>query len=374
MQTYRQKIIIGIAAGLGIASCCSSPISGQPLDAIADNDGFFIDGAMLKVVPGRAKGDAAKLIDKLGARELGRGTLIFRSGHKLYIVETPPLAVTGTADPKGRTIDVDEERTHRIRVEYVPPKNPDHQAVYDLVRERKSLDTLQQIFSPLRLPVDVTIKTIGCDGVPNAWYDRKGENPIISLCYEYLQEILQKMPTETTPAGFSPHDTVVGQFFYAALHELGHAVFDLYDVPVFGREEDAADQFAAYVMLQFRNNQARRLIGGAAYSYVEFMKGYQDKPNVTVPLLAFSSNHGSPQERFYNLLCIAYGFDDKLFADAVDKQYLPRSRAAGCKYEYQVLRYAFRSQISPHIDQQMAQQVLGTTWFAQPIKRPRAER
>ena len=37
------------------------------------------------------------------------------------------------------------------------------------------------------------------------------------------------------------------------LHELGHALFHKYDIPLFGREEDAADQFAAYFMLQFDN-------------------------------------------------------------------------------------------------------------------------
>ena len=122
-------------------------------------------------------------------------------------------------------------------------------------------------------------------------------------------------------------------------------------------EEDAADLFATYVMLQFRNNQARKFLGGAAYSYMEFIQAGKDKPNVTVPLLAFSSDHGTPEERFYNLLCITYGSDQNMFADLVEKEYLPKSRAAGCKYEFQVLRYAFRNQIMPHIDQTLAERV-----------------
>ena len=51
------------------------------------------------------------------------------------------------------------------------------------------------------------------------------------------------------------------------LHEVGHAVFDYLSVPILGREEDAADQFAAYVLLQFAESDARRLIYGVAYSY-----------------------------------------------------------------------------------------------------------
>ena len=49
------------------------------------------------------------------------------------------------------------------------------------------------------------------------------------------------------------------------LHETGHAVFDQLKVPVLGREEDAADLFSAYIMLQLGKEDARRLILGSAY-------------------------------------------------------------------------------------------------------------
>jgi hypothetical protein len=44
------------------------------------------------------------------------------------------------------------------------------------------LEKLQQIFSPFKLPIDVTLKTVGCDGADNAWYQR----PTMTICYEYL--------------------------------------------------------------------------------------------------------------------------------------------------------------------------------------------
>ena len=47
------------------------------------------------------------------------------------------------------------------------------------------------------------------------------------------------------------------------LHEAGHALFDLLEVPLLGREEDAADQLAAYYVLQFPKEIKRRLILGA---------------------------------------------------------------------------------------------------------------
>jgi hypothetical protein len=104
-------------------------------------------------------------------------------------------------------------------------------------------------------------------------------------------------------------------------------------------------------------------VRGAAYSYKGFIKDLQDKPRVTLPLAAFSSDHGSPEERFYNLACIAYGYDPQNFASLLDKEYLPERRAKVCKYEYSNLRFAFRDMIGPHIDAARARDVLARTWL-----------
>jgi len=258
----------------------------------------------------------------------------------------------------------DEARTNRIKIEYVPPTNSQHQAIYDMLRNRNALEKLQEIFAPFHFPLDLTIRTASCDGESNAWYERPQMKPAITICYEYIADI--EVPKETTSAGITPTDARVGQFFYVAAHEMGHAVFDLLDVPIFGRLEDAADQFATYIMLQFGKNQARALIGGAALSYRNDIL----KPEVTVSLRAFSSNHGAPQERFFNLLCLAYGADGKLFSDLIEKGYLPESRAGGCKREYSEVAFAFKHLIRPHVDIEMAKRVLETDWLPKDDERP----
>jgi hypothetical protein len=248
-----------------------------------------------------------------------------------------------------------EAQTNRIRIEYSPPKNPALQTVYELVKERRVLEKLQEIFSPFRLPIELTFATGDCGGVSNAWYDR----PTVSICYEYLNEILQSVAKGTTPEGITSADAVIGQFFYVVAHEMGHAMFDILKVPVFGNGEDAADQFSVYIMLQFGKNQSRPLIIGAAYSY----KKYLQSSEVMAPLAAFSDVHAPPAQRFYNLVCLAYGADAILFADLVDKGYLPKDRAKSCKREYDQIAFAFRDLIAPHVDQQLAKQVLDKTWL-----------
>jgi hypothetical protein len=263
------------------------------------------------------------------------------------------ICVVLSMAPQASAI-ADEAKAKRIRIEYVPPTNPAHQTVYALLKERRTLEKLQEIFSPFRLPIDLTLKAVGCDGVSNAWYHR----PSVTLCYEYLEEIRQSTPQKTTPEGVSPQDAEVGQLFYVVAHEIGHAMFDYLDVPIFGRAEDAADQFSTYMMLQFGKVDALRLIKGAANSY----RTYEHSPNVTVPLQAFADVHGAPMQRFYNLLCIAYGADPVLFEAFVTKEHLPKGRAKDCEHEYYEARFAFNKLIVPHLDEQLAKQVLDKTW------------
>ena len=93
---------------------------------------------------------------------------------------------------------------------------------------------------------------------------------------------------------------------------------------------------------------------------------------VQTRLAAFASNHGLPQERFYNLLCLAFGADGEGFADA--QNYLPPTRSPSCSHEYKTLVRAFHKEISPHIDQEMAKRVVDTDWLQRLESKPTPEK
>jgi hypothetical protein len=84
---------------------------------------------------------------------------------------------------------------------------------------------------------------------------------------------------------------------------------------------------------------------------------------VTAPLKDFSDSHGAPQQRFFNLICLAYGADPVLFGELVEKDFLPEYRAKLCRREYGNVMWAFRQLIAPHLDQQLARQVLDQSWL-----------
>jgi hypothetical protein len=246
-------------------------------------------------------------------------------------------------------------RANRVTVSYVPPKNAAHQPIYEQLKEVSFLEKLQQFLAPFRLPRALLVKVEGCDGDANAFY----ENDVITVCYEYIEDLRKTMPAETTAAGVAPIDALVGPLFDTSLHEFAHALFEMLRLPVLGREEDAADQVSAYIMLQLGKIEVRRLIGGIAYAYKTEAEAATKPPTMT----HFADVHGTPAQRFYNVLCIAYGADKQLFGDIVEKGYLPKDRAEDCKDEYKQVAYAYEKLIGPHVDLARAKKVFDKRWL-----------
>lgn len=252
-------------------------------------------------------------------------------------------------------------RSNRIAVSYVPPKNPAYQAIYERMRAVRFLERFQELLKPFELPRQVLIKMEGCDGEANAWY----EDGAITICYEYVDEIWKIVPEQSTDWGVAPIDALVGPIFDTVLHEFGHALFEILKIPVFGREEDAADQVAAYITLQLGRAEARRLIGGTANAYISEVKA----ATMPIPLKQYAGVHGTPAQRLFNLLCIAYGADPKFFGDLKAKGYLPPERAENCDDEYRQAAYAFETLLSPYINQRLAKRLMNKRWLPEPTSR-----
>ncbi|HYL19448.1 MAG TPA: DUF4344 domain-containing metallopeptidase [Burkholderiales bacterium] len=240
-------------------------------------------------------------------------------------------------------------KSNRIDISYAVPPNPAHQQIYELLKERRVLERFQAYLSALRLPTTLILKSDGCDGESNAWYEESDHT--VTVCYEYLDDVLKNAPETTTPAGVTRQDAIVGPAVEVFLHEVGHAIFNLLKVPILGREEDAADQVADYLILHLDDDIARQVVTGVGYMYAHEMQSQ------TPGLQQFANVHGLSAQRFYNLLCMAYGKDPKLFGDVVERGYLPESRAESCEDEYKQVDYAFKKLIYPYIDQAVVKKV-----------------
>jgi hypothetical protein len=248
----------------------------------------------------------------------------------------------------------------KIEFAYFPPKSMKYHAIMERLKSRQVLESLSQFLSPLRLPHKLFLVTIECGNNPSPRY--VPSNSAILLCYEFNEILDRVAPKPGMPAqGFTRDEVIVGSFVGVVLHEAGHAVFDMLDVPVFGREEDAADEMASFLALQFSKEVARTVTRGYAYfwSVLGNPKEWSQ----------FSDEHGTSSQRFYNTLCLGYGGDPQTFKEFVDKSWLPKERAANCAAEYQQIKLAFEKTILPYIDIDLMKQVQAKDWLKPPGKK-----
>ncbi|NWG22839.1 MAG: hypothetical protein HXY30_00230 [Pseudorhodoplanes sp.] len=246
-------------------------------------------------------------------------------------------------------------KPNQFTVEYVQPKEPKHFVIHDMMKEKKLLEKFQAFLAPIHLPNQVKLQIAGCDGRANAnfWQNT------ITVCYEYFEFIWAHTP-KMAKAGLSPRDAMIGPTVDVFLHEAGHAILQLLDIPLLAREEDAADYIATFLMLEFCPEDARRLILGASFiSGSEAMAEQGKAPE----LAALADVHSLPAVRYFNRWCMAYGKDPVLFADAMELGMLTRQRAKHCSYEYSYISDAFKRLIHPYVDAEMVKQVKAKKWF-----------
>ena len=250
-----------------------------------------------------------------------------------------------------------ELKNPKISIAYIPPEQPKYLPIMQRLKDRQLLEKLAAFLSPLQMPHAFYLITRQC-GEPNAFYSPS--NWRIEICYEMI-EFIEKLapPPGTSRDGFTRDEVVVGAFVGVLLHEVGHAAFDMFNVPVFGREEDAADEMAAFIAVQFNKEVARTITRGFAYLWREFGRlGGEPKEWGD-----FADEHGANQQRFFNVLCMGYGAEPEVFKDFIDKSWLPKERAPNCAAEFQQVRGAFAKTVYPFINQALMKKVQDTDWL-----------
>jgi len=250
-------------------------------------------------------------------------------------------------------------RNSQIETVYVEPKDAAFQPVYQRLKKRQVLEQLQLFLAPLRLPRKLQVKIDQC-GAPVSDYKPGGA---VTICYEYIDQIEKLAPGGAVLVGSAwittRDDALVGAVAITVLHEVAHAVFDVLNVPVWGREDDAADKVAGFIVLQLGKEVAWRTITGVAW----FLSQASDNGRVN-----YADIRSATAQRFYNILCIAYGSDTRTFGFLSPKSsgqtvYLPAQRAGSCEDEYAKLKFAFDQTILPNVDPDLLKKVQAMEWL-----------
>ncbi len=221
----------------------------------------------------------------------------------------------------------------------VSPSRPKNQVKAKMDAETRGV--LQELADELNkmfiLPENIYLSIEEC-GQANAFYDPNTKE--IILCTELILDFDKAFAKEFKKA--EDADAAVGDAtVFVFFHELGHALIDVYDLPVTGKEEDAVDQLSTIIIADGSPEGAATAFNGALAFALTAPDDLDDS--------AFWGVHSMSQQRFYNVICLLYGQDPKAHKDLVNEEVLPKDRAASCPSEFARAEKAWDKILTPFL-------------------------
>lgn len=142
---------------------------------------------------------------------------------------------------------------------------------------------------------------------------------------------------------------VVGNTLFAVYHELGHALIDLLDLPVIGREEDAADGFAAMMMIPPHPDHIRdELIVAVADGW----RLQSDEVATLADQGPLWDEHTLDEQRYFAVICWMVGSDQEGFFDLAEESGMPLQRIEACADDFERMKAGWQDLLAPNnVDQ-----------------------
>lgn len=233
----------------------------------------------------------------------------------------------------------------KFRLSYAKVQDKDYRELRDLFQETALLEeAVKALNETFRIPSDIEITMREC-GEANAYYESNGRR--ISLCYELVAYYagLFFAEAETEEDQQWAGEAVAGATLFTLFHELGHALIDVWDLPITGREEDAVDQLATIILLEGDEGGEEMALNGASSFWDEeaIAAGGEDEED------SFWDEHSLGQQRFYNIVCWAYGSNPDDLGYVIEDEWLPEARAEQCPNEFARMAKAWDTLLSPYV-------------------------
>jgi len=253
----------------------------------------------------------------------------YRSGRDSEPSNTPinPTESADTIAKENKKAD-ENRKTDKgdFIVKHLEIKNSRYDEIALQIKEEKLLEkAADKLNRTLILPNDIYLRTKDC-GEVNAFYD-SGERAV-TVCYELMEHFYKAFRSDGL-SDEKAYDKMFDAVRFAFLHEIGHALIDVYQLPITGNEEDAADRCSSFINLtELGEDGVNAVIAAADAFAIESKNDSAGKRNL-------ADEHLLQEQRFYNSLCMLYGSDAEKHAYITEENYLPKERAARCPQEYE---------------------------------------
>ncbi len=239
---------------------------------------------------------------------------------------------SGAEGPTGAGVDVNFQQ---------PTANQTNQLGGQLLKANRVPFFLGSFSDAFQLPELLTFH--GVNGFGGGPFFNPKDN---SITFQYgfaalVYNTLAQTHPEWTQRRLGEGVGAVDSFILA--HEFTHAMISMYDLPVLGREEDAADDLATLILLKAQGGD--QFVSDAAQFWAALSQR-QQVPQVT----DYADVHSLDLQRAFEMMCELAGSSKASFQEVRSLNILPPARLASCPAEYKQKVDSFEQVLDQHVE------------------------
>jgi putative metallopeptidase DUF4344 len=137
---------------------------------------------------------------------------------------------------------------------------------------------------------------------------------------------------------------VIGNTIFVLTHELGHAFISEFDLPVLGKEEDAADTFATLAFLLIGTDRSRQFLVNTAQGL--WLKAEHDKSIGREPRMY--GEHSLNLQRAYQIVCLMVGSGAEGAKEIAGIAKMPEERQESCRGDFEQAAKSWSDLLKEH--------------------------
>jgi hypothetical protein len=247
---------------------------------------------------------------------------------------------TGASGASGASGEQGSTTSSVISTTYAKPRSKSDAVGAEFLKAVDIGGLADILATTFEIPTHIEVKAVnGIDGGPH-W---DPSNDTITFQYGFAALIYDTLKQNNPD--WSQHK--LGFATGAALafileHEFTHALISIYDLPVLGKEEDAADTLATLLLL--KSPAGDKLALDAAEFWADF-SGRQDPPAVA----DYADAHSLDLQRAYSIICDIAGSSKERYDEINQAGILPKGDIQSCPAQYQQDVKSFTQVLQPHV-------------------------
>lgn len=252
----------------------------------------------------------------------------------------------GSSDDKGAgskaaTTATVAEPSGKITVDYDMPSDAVGAQAKQILQLGGTDGVAAGFTKSFKLPFDITIHVV--NGLVGPSYDPTTK--VMTLSYGFVNftaGVLKKNFPELRTADEEFGKQLASVDGFILVHEFGHVFVDAFELPVLGREEDAADAVATVFL-------TRAVTNGREYAFyaARFFNALSQRQR-NLAAADFFDEHSLDKQRAYSIVCLIAGSSEQAYNDVAKLEILSEERQRRCPAEYEQKVKAVENLLKPH--------------------------